>query len=165
MKPSAVAVVVPNVGVNAVSSDVSGTVVVVTDGTVVVVTDGTVVVAEGAVVVVTDGTVVVTDGTVVVTDGTVVVAEGAVVVVTDGRVGVVVCVDTHGSMTDGENAKPPSSTNGATKADIRAVEARTQRVTITPAINKNKPATTTNDERPVAGSKHTSTANTKTPAQ
>ena len=136
MKPSAVAVGVSNVGVKAVSSDVSGTVVVV---------------AEGAVVVVADGTVVVADGT--------------VVVVTDGRVGVVVCDDIHGSMTDGENAKPPSSTNGATKADIRAVEARTQRVTITPAINKNKPATTTNDERPVAGSKHTSTANIRAPAQ
>ena len=56
VKPSVVAVVLPNVGVNAAP----------TTDVVVVVADGTVVVA--------DGTVVVADGTVVVADGTVVVA-------------------------------------------------------------------------------------------
>jgi hypothetical protein len=65
----------------------------------------------------------------------------------------------HGSVTDGANTKPPSNTNGATTTDIRPAEARTQRVTITPAINMNKPAATTNVEPPVAGKRHTSTAN------
>jgi hypothetical protein len=63
VKPLAVAVVLPNVGVNAAP----------TTDVVVVVADGTVVVADGTVVV-ADGTVVVADGTVVVADGTVVVA-------------------------------------------------------------------------------------------
>jgi len=100
------------------------------DGT--VVADGTVVVADGTVVV-TDGTVVVTDGTVVVTDGTVVVA------------------GEHGSVNNGTNAKPPNNANDATTTDNRPAEVRTHRVTITPAINKNKPATTTNVELPTSG--------------
>ena len=80
-------------------------------------------------------------------------------------VGATVVVDTtvvvgpQGSVTDGANTKPPSNTNGVTTTDIRPAEARTQRVTITPATNKNKPATTTNVEPPVAGKRHTSTAN------
>jgi hypothetical protein len=81
VKPSAVAVGVSNVGVNATSSVADGTVVVVVAGTVVV-----------------DATVVV----VVVVDGTVVV---------DG--------DTHGSMTEGDKAKPPSNTSGAITIDSR----------------------------------------------
>jgi hypothetical protein len=138
------------------TTDVDGTVVadgtvVVADGTVdadgtVVVADGTVVVADGTVVV-TDGTVVVTDGTVVVTDGTVVVTDGTVVV-TDGTV---VVAGEHGSVNNGTNAKPPNNTNDATTTDNRPVEVRTHRVTITPAINKNKPATTPNDELPTSG--------------
>ena len=58
VKPSVVAVVLPNVGVNAAPTTDVVVVVVVADGTVVV----------------ADGTVVVADGTVVVADGTVVVA-------------------------------------------------------------------------------------------
>jgi hypothetical protein len=125
------------------TTDVDGT--VVADGTVVD-ADGTVVVTDGTVVV-TDGTVVVTDGTVVVADGTVVVADGTVVV-TDGTV---VVAGEHGSVNDGTNAKPPNNTNDATTTDNRPAEVRTHRVTITPAINKNKPATTTNVELPTSG--------------
>jgi hypothetical protein len=124
------------------TTDVDGT--VVADGTVVVAdgtvdADGTVVVADGTVVV-ADGTVVVTDGTVVVTDGTVVVTDGTVVVAGE-----------HGSVNNGTNAKPPNNTNDATTTDNRPVEVRTHRLTITPAINKNIPATTTNDELPTSG--------------
>ena len=97
------------------------------------------------------------DGSDVDVDGTVVVVDGTIVDVVVG--------DTHGSMNEGANAKPPRNTNGAATIDNRPAEVRPQWVTITPAISKNKPATTTNDELPVAGSKHTSTANTKTPAQ
>ena len=53
----------------------------------------------------------------------------------------------------------PSNTKGATTTDIRPAEARTQRVTITPAINMNRPAATTKVEPPVTGKRHTSTAN------
>jgi hypothetical protein len=130
VKPSAVAVGVPNVGVNAADSGV----------------DGTVVVVDGTVVVVADGTVVVVDGTIVVVDGTIVVVG-----------------DAHGSMNEGAKAKPPRNTNGAATTDSRPAEVRTQRVTITPTINKNNPATTTNVELPVAGKRHTSTANTRSP--
>jgi hypothetical protein len=137
VKPSAVAVGVPNVGVNAADSGV----------------DGTVVVVDGTVVVVADGTVVVVDGTIVVVDGTIVVVDGTIVVVGDA----------HGSMNEGAKAKPPRNTNGAATTDSRPAEVRTQRVTITPAINKNNPATTTNVELPVAGKRHTSTANTRSP--
>jgi hypothetical protein len=96
-----------------------------------------------------DGTDVDVDGTVVVVDGTVVVVDGTVVVV--DRTIVVVGVDTHGSMNEGAKAKPPRNTNGAATTDSRPAEVRTQRVTITPAINKNTPATTTNDELPTSG--------------
>jgi hypothetical protein len=118
------------------TTDVDGT--VVADGTVDD-ADGTVDDADGTVVV-TDGTVVVADGTVVVTDGTVVVADGTVVVAGE-----------HGSVNNGTNAKPPNNTNDATTTDNRPAEVRTHRVTITPAINKNKPATTTNVELPTSG--------------
>jgi hypothetical protein len=100
------------------------------DGT--VVADGTV---DDA-----DGTVDDADGTVVVTDGTVVVADGTVVVAGE-----------HGSVNNGTNAKPPNNANDATTTDNRPAEVRTHRVTITPAINKNKPATTTNVEPPTSG--------------
>ena len=118
------------------TTDVDGT--VVADGTVVV-ADGTVDDADGTVDD-ADGTVVVTDGTVVVTDGTVVVTDGTVVVAGE-----------HGSVNNGTNAKPPNNTNDATTTDNRPVEVRTHRLTITPAINKNKPATTPNDELPTSG--------------
>jgi hypothetical protein len=118
------------------TTDVDGT--VVADGTVDD-ADGTVDDADGTVVV-TDGTVVVADGTVVVTDGTVVVADGTVVVAGE-----------HGSVNNGTNAKPPNNANDATTTDNRPAEVRTHRVTITPAINKNKPATTPNDELPTSG--------------
>ena len=147
VKPSAVAVGVPNVGVNAADSGVDGTVVVV-DGTVVVVADGTVVVVDGTVVVVADGTVVVVDGTIVVVDGTIVVVG-----------------DAHGSMNEGAKAKPPRNTKGAATTDSRPAEVRTQRATMTPATNKNTPAIKTNVDPPVSGKLHTSTANTTTPAQ
>jgi hypothetical protein len=91
---------------------------------------------------------------VVVGETVVVVVEATVVVVVTTVVG-----DTHGSVIDGANTKPPSSTSGAATTDIRPAEARTQRVTITPATNKNTPATTTNVEPPVTGKRHTSTAN------
>jgi len=97
--------------------------------------------------VVADGTVVVADGTVDDADGTVDDADGTVVV-TDGTV---VVAGEHGSVNNGTNAKPPNNTNDATTTDNRPVEVRTHRVTITPAINKNKPATTTNDELPTSG--------------
>ena len=113
------------------------------DGT--VVADGTVVVADGTVD--ADGTVVVADGTVDDADGTVDDADGTVVV-TDGTV---VVAGEHGSVNNGTNAKPPNNTNDATTTDNRPVEVRTHRVTITPAINKNKPATTPNDELPTSG--------------
>jgi hypothetical protein len=100
------------------------------DGT--VVADGTV---DDA-----DGTVDDADGTVVVTDGTVVVADGTVVVAGE-----------HGSVNNGTNAKPPNNANDATTTDNRPAEVRTHRVTITPEINKNKPATTTNVELPTSG--------------
>ena len=112
------------------------------DGT--VVADGTVVDADGAVD--ADGTVDDGDGTVV-ADGTVDDADGTVVV-TDGTV---VVAGEHGSVNDGTNAKPPNNTNDATTTDNRPVEVRTHRLTITPAINKNTPATTTNDELPTSG--------------
>jgi hypothetical protein len=118
------------------TTDVDGT--VVADGTVDD-ADGTVDDADGTVVV-TDGTVVVADGTVVVTDGTVVVADGTVVVAGE-----------HGSVNNGTNAKPPNNANDATTTDNRPAEVRTHRVTITPEINKNKPATTTNVELPTSG--------------
>ena len=121
------------------------------DGT--VVADGTVVDADGTVDD-GDGTVVAADGTVVVTDGTVVVADG-----------IVVDAGEHGSVNNGTNAKPPNNTNDATTTDNRPVEVRTHRLTITPAINKNNPATTTNVELPVSGNSHTSTANTRTPTK
>jgi hypothetical protein len=120
------------------------------DGT--VVADGTVVVDDGTVD--ADGTVDDGDGTVVVADGTVDDADGTVddadgtVVVTDGTV---VVAGEHGSVNNGTNAKPPNNTNDATTTDNRPVEVRTHRVTITPAINKNKPATTPNDELPTSG--------------
>jgi hypothetical protein len=114
------------------------------DGT--VVADGTVVVADGTVDD-GDGTVVVADGTVDDADGTVDDADGTVVV-TDGTV---VVAGEHGSVNNGTNAKPPNNTNDATTTDNRPVEVRTHRVTITPAINKNKPATTTNVELPTSG--------------
>ena len=114
------------------------------DGT--VVADGTVVVADGTVDD-ADGTVVVADGTVDDADGTVDDADGTVVV-TDGTV---VVAGEHGSVNNGTNAKPPNNTNDATTTDNRPVEVRTHRLTITPAINKNKPATTTNDELPTSG--------------
>jgi hypothetical protein len=107
------------------------------DGT--VVADGTVDDADGTVVV-TDGTVDDADGTVVVTDGTVVVTDGTVVVAGE-----------HGSVNNGTNAKPPNNANDATTTDNRPAEVRTHRVTITPEINKNKPATTTNVELPTSG--------------
>jgi hypothetical protein len=107
------------------------------DGT--VVADGTVVDADGTVDD-ADGTVVVTVGTVVVTDGTVVVADG-----------IVVDAGEHGSVNDGANTKPPNNANDATTTDNRPAEVRTHWVTITPAINKNKPATTPNDELPTSG--------------
>jgi hypothetical protein len=117
-----------------------------------------------AVVVVVAATVVVVVAAtvVVVVAATVVVVVAATVVVGVARVVVVaatVVVGAHGSVADGTNTKPPNNTNGATTTDIRPAEARTQRVTITPAINKNKPATTTNIELPVSGNRHTSTAN------
>jgi hypothetical protein len=118
------------------TTDVDGT--VVADGTVDD-ADGTVDDADGTVVV-TDGTVVVADGTVVVTDGTVDDADGTVVVAGE-----------HGSVNNGTNAKPPNNANDATTTDNRPAEVRTHRVTITPAINKNKPATTTNVELPTSG--------------
>jgi hypothetical protein len=118
------------------TTDVDGT--VVADGTVDD-ADGTVDDADGTVVV-TDGTVVVADGTVVVTDGTVVVADGTVVVAGE-----------HGSVNNGTNAKPTNNANDATTTDNRPAEVRTHRVTITPEINKNKPATTTNVELPTSG--------------
>jgi hypothetical protein len=93
-----------------------------------------------------DGTVV-ADGTVDDADGTVDDADGTVVV-TDGTV---VVAGEHGSVNNGTNAKPPNNTNDATTTDNRPVEVRTHRVTITPAINKNKPATTPNDELPTSG--------------
>ena len=70
-----------------------------------------------------DGTDVVADGTDVVADGTFVDAEGTnvvdgIVVVADGTV-VVIGGDTHGSMTEGVKAKPPSKTSGATTIDSR----------------------------------------------
>jgi hypothetical protein len=114
------------------------------DGT--VVADGTVVVADGTVDD-GDGTVVVADGTVDDADGTVDDADGTVVV-TDGTV---VVAGEHGSVNNGTNAKPPNNTNDATTTDNRPVEVRTHRLTITPAINKNTPATTTNDELPTSG--------------
>jgi len=114
------------------------------DGT--VVADGTVVVADGTVDD-GDGTVVVADGTVDDADGTVDDADGTVVV-TDGTV---VVAGEHGSVNNGTNAKPPNNTNDATTTDNRPAEVRTHRVTITPAINKNKPATTPNDELPTSG--------------
>jgi hypothetical protein len=114
------------------------------DGT--VVADGTVVVADGTVDD-GDGTVVVADGTVDDADGTVDDADGTVVV-TDGTV---VVAGEHGSVNNGTNAKPPNNTNDATTTDNRPVEVRTHRLTITPAINKNIPATTTNDELPTSG--------------
>jgi hypothetical protein len=117
------------------TTDVDGT--VVADGTVVV-ADGTVDDADGTVDD-ADGTVDDADGTVVVTDGTVVVTDGTVVVAGE-----------HGSVNNGTNAKPPN-TNDATTTDNRPVEVRTHRLTITPAINKNIPATTTNDELPTSG--------------
>jgi uncharacterized protein with beta-barrel porin domain len=132
------------------TTDVDGT--VVADGTVVD-ADGTVDDGDGTVVD-ADGTVDDGDGTVVVADGTVVVADGTVVVAGE-----------HGSVNDGTNAKPPNNTNDATTTDNRPAEVRTHRVTITPAINKNKPATTPNDELPTSGKKHTPTANTKFPIQ
>ena len=114
------------------------------DGT--VVADGTVVDADGKVDD-GDGTVVVADGTVDDADGTVDDADGTVVV-TDGTV---VVAGEHGSVNNGTNAKPPNNTNDATTTDNRPVEVRTHRLTITPAINKNIPATTTNDELPTSG--------------
>jgi len=93
-----------------------------------------------------DGTVV-ADGTVDDADGTVDDADGTVVV-TDGTV---VVAGEHGSVNNGTNAKPPNNTNDATTTDNRPVEVRTHRLTITPAINKNTPATTTNDELPTSG--------------
>ena len=117
------------------TTDVDGT--VVADGTVVD-ADGTV--DAGGTVDDGDGTVVVADGTVVVTDGTVVVADG-----------IVVDAGEHGSVNDGANTKPPNNTNDATTTDNRPAEVRTHRVTITPAINKNKPATTPNVELPTSG--------------
>jgi hypothetical protein len=114
------------------------------DGT--VVADGTVVVADGTVDD-GDGTVVVADGTVDDADGTVDDADGTVVV-TDGTV---VVAGEHGSVNNGTNAKPPNNTNDATTTDNRPVEVRTHRLTITPATNKNTPATTTNDELPTSG--------------
>jgi hypothetical protein len=116
------------------STDVDGTVVA----------DGTVDDADGTVDD-ADGTVVVTDGTVVVTDGTVVVAGEQV------------------SVNNGTSAKPPNITNVDTTTENRPFEVRTHRLTITPAINKNTPATTTNDELPTSGKKHTPTAITKFP--
>ena len=106
-----------------------------------------------AIVVVDAATIVV----VVVAGVVVVVATGVVIVVV--ATGVVVVAGAHGSITDGAKTKPPNNTNGATTTDIRPAEARTQRVTIKPAINKNKPATTTKIEPPVSGKRHTSTAN------
>ena len=114
------------------------------DGT--VVADGTVVVADGTVDD-GDGTVVVADGTVDDADGTVDDADGTVVV-TDGTV---VVAGEHGSVNNGTNAKPPNNANDATTTDNRPAEVRTHRVTITPEINKNKPATTTNVELPTSG--------------
>jgi uncharacterized protein with beta-barrel porin domain len=125
------------------TTDVDGT--VVADGTVVV-ADGTVDDGDGTVVV-ADGTVDDADGTVDDADGTVDDADGTVVV-TDGTV---VVAGEHGSVNNGTNAKPPNNTNDATTTDNRPVEVRTHRVTITPAINKNKPATTPNDELPTSG--------------
>jgi uncharacterized protein with beta-barrel porin domain len=125
------------------TTDVDGT--VVADGTVVV-ADGTVDDGDGTVVV-ADGTVDDADGTVDDADGTVVVTDGTVVV-TDGTV---VVAGEHGSVNNGTNAKPPNNTNDATTTDNRPVEVRTHRLTITPAINKNIPATTTNDELPTSG--------------
>ena len=120
---------------------VNATVVVVVGATVVVVVGATVVVVVGA---------------------TVVVVVGATVVVVVGAT-VVVVVGAHGSVTWGANAKPPNNTSGATTTDIRPADARTQRVTIKPATNKNTPATTTRVEPPVSGKRHTSTANISTP--
>jgi hypothetical protein len=93
-----------------------------------------------------DGTVV-ADGTVVDADGIVDDADGIV----DDADGTVVVAGEHGSVNDGTSAKPPNNTNDATTTDNRPVEVRTHRLTITPAINKNTPATTTNDELPTSG--------------
>ena len=79
----------------------------------------------------------------------VVVVVGATVVVV--VVGATVVGDTHGSVPVGGKTKPPNNSNGANTTDIRPADARTQRFTITPAINMNKPATNTNVEPPVAG--------------
>jgi hypothetical protein len=124
----------------------------VADGTVVV-ADGTVVVADG-IVVVADGIVVVADGTVDDADGTVDDADGTVVVIGG---------DTHGSMTEGVKAKPPSNTSGATTIDSRPDDSRTHLATITPNTNKKRPATKTKAEPPVVGRRHTSSADTTTP--
>ena len=98
-------------------------------------------------------------GTTVVVGATVVVVVVVVVAAIVVTVGAIVVAGEHGSVTDGANTKPPSNTKGATTTDIRPAEARTQRVTITPAINMNKPAATTKVEPPVTGKRHTSTAN------
>ena len=100
------------------------------------------VVVVAATVVVDGATVVVADATVVVADATVVVADGA-----------------HGSSICGTKTKPPNSTNGATTTDIRLTDERTQRATITPATNKDKPTKTKPVVPPVAGNEQTPTAN------
>ena len=109
---------------------------------VVVVVVDVVVVAATVVVVVVAATVVVDGATVVVADATVVVADGA-----------------HGSSICGTKTKPPNSTNGATTTDIRLTDERTQRATITPATNKDKPTKTKPVVLPVAGNEQTPTAN------
>ena len=63
------------------------------------------------------------------------------------------------SAADGTKKSPPNSAKGTMVTDSRPADDRTQRVTKTPAMNKNKPATTTKVEPPVAGNEHTSTAN------
>jgi hypothetical protein len=87
----------------------------------------------------------------------VVVEVVVVVVVVVG--GTIVVVDEHGSVDEGMTTKPPSNTNGATTTDKRPAEVCTQRVTITPAINMNRPKITTRVDPPVSGSSHTSTGN------
>jgi hypothetical protein len=72
---------------------------------------------------------------------------------------VVVVAGAHGSTTAGPTAKTLNKTSGAATTDSRPAERRTQRVTTTPATNKNKPATNTKVEPPVSGKRHTSTAN------
>jgi hypothetical protein len=67
-------------------------------------------------------------------------------------------------VTWGANAKPPNNTTGATIADSRPADCRTQRATSTPETKTNAPATKTIVDPPVSGKRHPSTPNIATPA-